>query len=105
VADPNPFLGIHSAVYRQRTERMPAPAWHAEQSISVAEAVYGYTMGAARAAGWEKAIGSLEVGKYADLVLLDRDLFAIEATGRRTTEIAETQVRMTIFGGEVVFEQ
>ena len=105
VADPNPFLGIHAAVYRQRPERMPAPAWHAEQSISVAEAVYGYTMGAARATGWEQAIGSLEVGKYADLILLDRDLFAIEATGQRTTEIAETQVRMTVFGGEVVFEQ
>jgi len=84
---------------------MPAPAWHAEQCISVAEAVYGYTIGAARAAGWEQVIGSLEVGKYADLILLDRDLFAIEATGQRTTEIAETQVRMTVFGGEVVFAQ
>ena len=102
VADPNPFVGLHAAVVRQRPERLPGPAWHGEQRISMADAIYAYTMGAARAAGWEQVIGSLTPGKLADLIVLDRDLFALAAQEDPGAAIAETQVRMTVFGGEVV---
>ena len=109
VADVNPFVGLHAAVVRQRPANMPAnmpaPAWHGEQRLTMAEAVYAYTLGAARAAGWGNVIGSLTPGKLADLIVLDRDLFALAAQETPGTAIAGAQVRMTVFGGEVVWEQ
>ena len=72
---------------------------------TMAEAVYAYTLGAARAAGWDHVIGSLTPDKLADLVVLDRDLFALAAQADPGAKIAETQVRMTVFGGEVVWEE
>ena len=108
VADVNPFVGLHAAVVRQRPANMPAnmpaPAWHGEQRLTMAEAVYAYTLGAARAAGWDNVIGSLTPGKLADLIVLDRDLFALAAQETPGAAIADAQVRMTVFGGEVVWE-
>ncbi len=105
VADPNPFLGFHAALVRQRPERLPASPWYANERISLAETVYAYTLGAARAAGWERMIGSLTPGKLADLIVVDRDLFAVEAAGNVGREIADTQVEMTVFGGEIVYRR
>ena len=68
------------------------------------EAIYAYTLGAACAAGWDTVIGSLTPGKLADLIVLDRDLFAIAQQEVSATAIAGAQVRMTLFGGEVVWE-
>jgi predicted amidohydrolase YtcJ len=104
VADVNPFVGLHAAVVRQRPANLPAPAWHGEQRLTMAEAVYAYTLGAARAVGWDNVIGSLTPGKLADLIVLDRDLFALAAIDSPGAAIADTQVRMTVFGGEVVWE-
>ena len=61
--------------------------------------------GAARAAGWDNVIGSLTPGKLADLIVLDRDLFALAAQNAPGAAIADAQVRMTVFGGEVVWEE
>jgi len=96
VADPNPWIGIHGAVVRQRPERADTPPWHPEQCIGLEDALYAYTMGAAVAAGWQDAIGSITPGKRADLVLVDRDLTA-------QTRFADAQAVLTIFDGEVVF--
>lgn len=104
VADPNPFLGIHAAVLRQRPERAGMPAWHPEERVSLEAALHAYTLGAARAAGWQKVIGSLTPGKRADLIVLDRDLFALVEEGITGREIADTQVVLTLFGGEIVWE-
>jgi predicted amidohydrolase YtcJ len=103
VADPNPFLGLHAAVCRQRVERMPAAPWYGDERISLAEAIHAYTLGAAQAGGWEQVIGSITAGKRADLIVLDRDLFALEAAGVTGDEIAGAQVVMTVFDGEVVW--
>lgn len=99
VASPNPFWGIHAAVTRQRRDGTPPGGWYPEERLTVAEAVAGYTLGPAYAGGQLDRLGSLSPGKLADLVVLDRDLFAIPPA-----EIAETQVVMTIFDGEVVYE-
>ena len=56
-------------------------------------------MGAALASGQGADLGSISPGKLADLVVLDRDIFAIDPT-----EIHETQVVMTVFDGRVVYE-
>lgn len=104
VADPNPFLGLHAAVARQRVERMGRGPWHGEQRITLAEAIRAYTLGAAEAAGWQGRIGAIRAGLRADLALLDRDLFAAEARGVTGDEVAGTQVRMTVFNGDIVYE-
>lgn len=100
VANPNPMFGIHAAVTRQQRDGEPQGGWYPEQRLTVAEAVWGYTMGTALVAGREAELGSITPGKLADLVVLDRDIFAIEPV-----EIAQAQVAMTIFDGRVVYEQ
>lgn len=98
VASPNPFWGIHAAVTRQRRDGTPAGGWHPEQRLTVAEAVAGYTLGPAYASGQLDRLGSLAPGQLADLVVLDRDIFAIPPA-----EIAETQPVLTVFDGDVVY--
>jgi predicted amidohydrolase YtcJ len=104
VADPNPFLGFHAALTRQRPERMDRPAWYPAERVTLEQTIFAYTLGAARAAGWERMIGSLAPGKLADLVVLDRDLFALTQQGITGREVADTQVVMTLFGGEIVHQ-
>lgn len=74
VADPNPMFGIHAAVTRQRRDGTPPDGWYARQRLTVAKAVWGYTMGPALAAGREAELGSITSGKMADLIVLDRDI-------------------------------
>jgi predicted amidohydrolase YtcJ len=105
VADPNPFLGFHAALTRRRPERMGRDPWYAEERVTLEQTIFAYTLGAAKAVGWDKMIGSLTQGKLADLVVLDRDLFALEQAGITGCEVAETQVVMTVFGGEIVYER
>jgi predicted amidohydrolase YtcJ len=98
VASPNPFWGIHAAVTRQRRDGTPPDGWYPAQRLSVAEAVWGYTMGPAHASGQTASQGSLSPGKLADLIVLDRDIFAVPVQ-----EIPDTKVWLTIFGGHVVY--
>ena len=98
VASPNPFWGIHAAATRQRRDGTPPGGWRPEQRLTVTEAVWGYTMGPAHAAGLSARQGSLTPGKLADLIVLDRDIFAIPPR-----EVYDTQVLLTIFGGRAVF--
>jgi hypothetical protein len=100
VADPNPFRGIHAAVTRQRPGDEPAGGWFAEERLTVAEAVAGYTLGPAYASGQLHRLGSLSPGKLADLVVLDRNIFAVPPE-----EIGATEVVMTVFDGEAVYER
>jgi predicted amidohydrolase YtcJ len=98
VASPNPFWGIHAAVTRQRRDGTPAAGWYPGQRLTVAEAVWGYTMGPAYASGQSARQGSLAPGKLADLIVLDRDIFAISPE-----VIPDTQVELTVFDGQVVY--
>lgn len=99
VASPNPLWGIHAAVTRQRRDGTPPGGWHPEQALTLAEAVWGYTMGPAYAAGRASRQGSLTPGKLADLVVLGRDIFAIPPA-----EIADARVDMTVVGGQIVHQ-
>ena len=69
----NPMLGLLAAVARQDTEGWPEGGWHPEQAVSRAEALHGFTLGAAWAAFMEDEVGSLAPGKRADFVVLDAD--------------------------------
>jgi len=105
VANANPFLGLHAAICRQRPERHHLPPWYPDERLTLEQAIFGYTLGAARAAGWQEVIGSIVLGKRADMILLDRDLFARVEQGIQGTEIAETQVLLTLFDGQIVFQR
>jgi predicted amidohydrolase YtcJ len=100
VADPNPLWGIHAAVTRQQRDGTPEGGWYPRQRLTVPEAVWGFTMGPATVSGQDAALGSIASGKLADLVVLDRDIFAIEPM-----DIHRAQVVMTLFGGRVVYEK
>src|SRR6185369_16032064 len=78
VAPLSPILGIHAAVTRQTTDVQNPRVWLPEQRITVEEAVRAYTASAAYAEFGEKAKGSLEVGKLADVVALSQDIFQID---------------------------
>jgi predicted amidohydrolase YtcJ len=99
VADPNPLQGIQAAVTRQREDGTPEGGWYAGQRLAVAEAVRGYTMGPAIATGRQADMGSITPGKLADVIALDRDIYAADPS-----EITEAQVVMCVFDGGVVFK-
>lgn len=103
VAPPNPFHGIHAALTRRRMGQPGASSWHPEQRLDLETTLRGYTLSAAEASGWQQTIGSIEPGKRADLVVVDRDIFKLAEAGAPGDELAETQVVMTIFDGEVVW--
>lgn len=104
VANPNPFLGFHAALFRQRPQSMQNPPWHSDERLTLEETIFGYTLGAAEAAGWQDTIGSITPGKRADLIVLDRDLFSLVDAEKYPQGIAGTRVDETIFDGETVFK-
>jgi predicted amidohydrolase YtcJ len=97
VSEPSPILGIHAAVNRLTSDGKNPNGWLPEEKINVFEAVKAYTADAAYASFEEKIKGSLEPGKLADLVILDKDIFTINPH-----EIKETKVLATIVGGRVI---
>ena len=101
VAPLNPLLGIDAAVNRRTLDGKHPQGWFPEQRITVKEAIECYTLTPAYAAFQEKDLGSLEVGKLADLAVLSRDILA---DGERD-HIAETEVLLTMAGGRVVYEK
>jgi predicted amidohydrolase YtcJ len=100
VAPLDPILGLDAAVRRATLDGKTPDGWFPEQKLTLAEAIRAYTMGNAYASFMEAKTGSITVGKYADLVLLDRDLFAVPAS-----EIASARVDLTVMGGRVVYER
>lgn len=100
VAPMNPLLGIYAAVTRNILDGKNPEGWFPEQKISLQEAIKGYTLNGAYAEFAEDKKGSLEEGKYADIVVLNENLFEIPASN-----IPQTQVLMTIVGGDIVYKR
>jgi len=99
VESPNPFLGLHAAVTRQRVDGSPGPeGWYPEQKLTLAEAVGAYTRGPAYAANAERRLGQLTPGYHADLIVLERDPFTCDPD-----ELLAMQSYATMFGGEWVW--
>jgi hypothetical protein len=99
VAPAAPIEGIYAAVTRRTLDGKHPGGWFPQQKITVEEALRAYTSGAAYAEFAEERKGTLEAGKLADFVLLDRDLTRIPAP-----EIRNARVLATVVGGQVVFE-
>lgn len=100
VENVNPFYGLYSAVTRKDHDGRPPEGWYSEQAMSRVEALRAFTVDAAYAAHQEDVIGSLEQGKKADFILVDRDFFEVDAS-----EIWQTEVLETWMGGERVFSR
>ena len=99
VEDISPLVGIHAAVTRRRADGYPgSDGWYPTQRLTVGEAVYAYTMGAAYAGGEEHLKGSLSPGKLADLTILDQDIFTVDPM-----DILQTHVLGTVVGGEFAY--
>lgn len=98
VTPPHPLEGIYAAVTRQTNDGCHPEGLVPEERITMEEALVGYTKGAALAGFEEENFGTLEVGKFADIVLLDIDILNEPAEA-----LLRTQVQMTIVSGKIVY--
>jgi predicted amidohydrolase YtcJ len=96
VESPNPFPGLAAAISRQDPQGQPPGGWLPEQRLTLEQALHAFTRGAAYAGFADDRIGSLEPGKYADFVLIDRDIFA----GATADQIRQTKVIETWVAGQ-----
>lgn len=96
----NPMLGLYAAVTREFPEGGPEDGWFPDEKISLAQAITFYTLGAAYAEFQEDVKGSIEAGKLADMVVLDKNLFEIPPK-----EILTTKTDLTVLGGKVVYKR
>jgi hypothetical protein len=99
VEEPNPMLGFYAGITRQDPDGNPPGGWMPDERLSRAEVLKAFTWNAAFAAHAETELGSIEPGKYGDLVMLDRDVMSVDAKS-----ILGTRVLLTMIGGEVVHE-
>lgn len=99
VTDLNPLLAIETAITRQNPWTNEGPVLNADESVDLGTMIAAYTINGAYQMKLEEQQGTIEVGKRADLVVLDRNLFEIPAS-----EISEAIVTMTIFDGRTVYE-
>ncbi|MEX1010771.1 MAG: amidohydrolase [Balneolaceae bacterium] len=88
----NPFYGLYSAVTRMDHDGQPEGGWYPEQSMTLEEAFRAFTVDAAWSAHQEEILGSLEPGKWADFILLDRDPFSVPAEELWQVDVLETWV-------------
>ncbi|HEY2954977.1 MAG TPA: amidohydrolase [Candidatus Eisenbacteria bacterium] len=100
VEDPNPLLGLYAAVTRRDLAgKLPASGWRPKERLTRDEALASFTLWGAWTAFHERDLGSLERGKLADFVVLDRDVI-----GGPAEEIPGAKVLRTVVAGSTVYE-
>ncbi len=100
VEEGNPLIEFYAAVVRKDTTGFSAEGWHPELKMTREEALKSLTIWGAHAAFEEEMKGSIVPGKFADLVVLDRDLMT-----EPEERLFDIKVLMTVIGGEVVFQR
>jgi predicted amidohydrolase YtcJ len=100
VEEINPMLGIYAAITRQDVKGWPEGGWFPEERMTREQALRGFTIWAAYAAFQEKLLGSIEAGKFADMVVLSKDILTVDPK-----EILTTVPEYTIVGGKVRYQK
>lgn len=96
----NPMVQIYRAVSRAANDGKPIGGYMPEEKISREQAVKCYTINGAISIGMERKLGSIEVGKYADLIVMDKNLFTIPIE-----KIKDIKILTTIVNGEIVWKR
>ena len=101
VSSLNPLDAIEVGIRRQ-DPHLPegSPALNPQEAVDLATMIEGYTINGAYLMHQEQEVGSIEIGKRADLIVLNRNLFELPAT-----KINQTKVLLTVFDGQIVFRQ
>jgi predicted amidohydrolase YtcJ len=100
VESPNPFPGLSAAISRQDINGQPPGGWIPSERLTFEQALSAYTRGSAYAGFAEDRIGALELGKWADFIIVDRDPTKVDAQA-----LARTQVLETWIAGKKVWEK
>lgn len=95
----SPFASFYASVSRKTLQGTPAGGYEPDQKMTRQQALRSYTIDAAYGAFQEEVVGSVEVGKFADFTVLDRDIMTVDEP-----DILETKAMLTIVGGKVVYE-
>jgi len=101
VESPNPFHGLAAAISREDAQGVPPGGWLPQQRLSMELAFAAFTRGAAFAGFAEDQLGTLERGRFADFLFIDRDIFALHDQ----REIRATRVLETYIAGRKVWER
>lgn len=96
----NPFPNIYCAVTRKDLKGNPAEGFYTEECVDVYTAVDAYTEGSAYAQFMEDKKGRIKEGYYADMVILDKDIFTVDSL-----EIKDIKPLLTMVGGKIVYEK
>ena len=99
--DPRPFVNMAAGIAKAAGD---GEDYRPHQRTSLAEILAAYTINGAKAVRQQAVTGSIETGKSADFIVLDRDLFALVEAGT-PAKIAETEVELTVFKGETVYSR
>mgnify|MGYP001818316430 CR=1 FL=1 len=102
-SDHSIFYGLHSAITRQDKNMQPEGGWYPEQRLSSDESVRAYTSWSAYASFREDATGIIDVGRWADLTIMDIDPFIL--ADESPSDILKGRILMTIVNGNVVYER
>lgn len=100
VVDNNPFHEINRGITRLHDDMLPEGGWNPTEKLTLPELLKGYTSGSAYGVSREEELGTLEPGKFADIVVIDRNLFAIDPM-----EIREASAYTTIMDGKIVYQK
>lgn len=96
----NPFYGIYRATQRIHDDGTPVGGIHPEQKVTLSECLWAYTYGGAYQLEREDILGSLEVGKLADITVIDKNIFKADPSEYRSIEAL-----LTIVDGKIVYEK
>lgn len=100
VVDNNPFHEINRGITRLHDDQLPEGGWNPSQKLTLTELLKGYTIGSAYGISREEELGTLEPGKFADIVVIDCNLFAMDPM-----EIRKASVLVTIMDGKIVYQK
>jgi predicted amidohydrolase YtcJ len=101
VVEGNPFWGMYVGTSRKFFDDLPEGGWNPQEKLTIEDMIDMYTWGASYAEGREKELGTIEVGKLADITVVDRNLLNMA----ENTEIRDVNVLLTMVNGQIVYEK